>query len=73
MQPIHWQKSTYSGDGSNCVEVAATPVAVRIRDSKKTRGPHLIIHPLPWTLFISYTASSNCSPQSTGERSSLDN
>ncbi|MCX4558395.1 DUF397 domain-containing protein [Streptomyces phaeochromogenes] len=24
MQAIDWQKSTYSGDGSNCVYVAAT-------------------------------------------------
>ncbi|KUL30100.1 DUF397 domain-containing protein [Streptomyces regalis] len=24
MQTTHWQKSTYSGDGSNCVYVAAT-------------------------------------------------
>ncbi|WP_327317961.1 DUF397 domain-containing protein [Streptomyces sp. NBC_01235] len=23
MQPLHWQKSSYSGDGSNCVNVAA--------------------------------------------------
>ncbi|MFF4018396.1 DUF397 domain-containing protein [Streptomyces sp. NPDC001843] len=25
MQTLAWQKSTYSGDGSNCVYVAATP------------------------------------------------
>ncbi|MFF3503170.1 DUF397 domain-containing protein [Streptomyces sp. NPDC003247] len=25
MPPLHWQKSTYSGDGSNCLYVAATP------------------------------------------------
>jgi hypothetical protein len=31
---IHWQKSTYSGDSSNCVYVAATPTgAVHLRES----------------------------------------
>lgn len=34
MRTIHWQKSTYSGDGSNCVYVAATPTgAVHLRES----------------------------------------
>ncbi|GHA40883.1 hypothetical protein GCM10010372_46170 [Streptomyces tauricus] len=29
-----WQKSTYSGDGSNCVYVAATPTGtVHLRES----------------------------------------
>jgi hypothetical protein len=31
---IHWQKSTYSGDGSNCVYVAApTPAEIHLRES----------------------------------------
>jgi hypothetical protein len=29
-----WRKSTHSGDGNNCVEVAALPVHVGVRDSK---------------------------------------
>ncbi|MDX3756441.1 DUF397 domain-containing protein [Streptomyces mirabilis] len=34
MRTIHWQKSTYSGDGSNCVYVAATPTGtVHLRES----------------------------------------
>ena len=29
-----WQKSTYSGDASNCVYIAATPTnAIRLRES----------------------------------------
>ena len=29
-----WQKSTYSGDGSNCVYVASAPAnAIRLRES----------------------------------------
>jgi len=31
---IHWQKSTYSGDGSNCVYVAApAPDTINLRES----------------------------------------
>lgn len=39
-----WRKSSYSGGGGqNCVEVAAVPGAVAIRDSKDPDGPiHLV-------------------------------
>ncbi|MFF0017914.1 DUF397 domain-containing protein [Streptomyces sp. NPDC005374] len=57
MQPIHWQKSTYSGDGSNCVEIAAAPAAIHVRDSKNAEGPHLAFPTAAWTQFISHTAS----------------
>jgi hypothetical protein len=34
VQTIPWQKSTYSGDGSNCVYVAAAPDGtIRLRES----------------------------------------
>lgn len=34
MQTTHWQKSSYSGDGSNCIYVAApTPNTVYLRES----------------------------------------
>ncbi|MEU9877249.1 DUF397 domain-containing protein [Streptomyces phaeochromogenes] len=34
MHAIDWQKSTYSGDGSNCVYVAATFTgAIHLRES----------------------------------------
>lgn len=35
MHTLHWQKSTYSGDSTNCVHVAATPCgdAVHLRES----------------------------------------
>ncbi|HET9380992.1 MAG TPA: DUF397 domain-containing protein [Streptomyces sp.] len=33
---MNWRKSTYSsgGDGDTCVEIAALPTRIRIRDSK---------------------------------------
>ncbi|MEU3620376.1 DUF397 domain-containing protein [Streptomyces sp. NPDC006872] len=34
MQPLHWQKSSYSGDGSNCVNIAADPTGtLHLRES----------------------------------------
>ncbi|MFE2215941.1 DUF397 domain-containing protein [Streptomyces canus] len=58
MQPIHWRKSTYSGDGSNCVEIAMTPTTIHIRDSKNTEGPFLAFPSFTWASFVSHTASA---------------
>ena len=57
MQTLRWQKSTYSGDGSNCVEIATTPTTIHIRDSKNPTGPHLTLRATAWTDFLSHTAS----------------
>ncbi|MFC4050464.1 DUF397 domain-containing protein [Actinomadura syzygii] len=38
----NWRKSTYSdSSGGNCVEVAALPLVVGVRDSKDPDGPVL--------------------------------
>jgi hypothetical protein len=39
--PHRWRKSSYSGSGPNCVELAGT--LDRIRDSKHPTGPTLHI------------------------------
>ncbi|WP_079141297.1 DUF397 domain-containing protein [Streptomyces sp. LUP47B] len=57
MQNLQWRKSTYSGDSSNCVEIAATPAVIHIRDSKNAEGPHLAFPFVAWTHFLSHTAS----------------
>ncbi|MGW5292757.1 DUF397 domain-containing protein [Streptomyces bacillaris] len=50
---LHWFKSSYSnGDGGACVEVAAHPAAVHIRDSKVTDGPVLTVEPAAWGAFV---------------------
>ncbi len=56
MQTLDWQKSTYSGDGSNCLEIAATPTTVLVRDSKNPSGPRLALLPATWADFASYAA-----------------
>lgn len=35
---LTWYKSSYSGSQENCVEIAAEPGAVHIRDSKNPRA-----------------------------------
>ena len=57
MHPIHWRKSSYSGDGSNCVEIATTPTVIHVRDSKKPGGPSLAFPTAAWTCFIWHTTS----------------
>jgi uncharacterized protein DUF397 len=50
-----WRKSSYSGSGNNCVEVATadgTPV-IAIRDSKNPEGGHLTFRAAAWAAFLS--------------------
>ncbi|MEV5674172.1 DUF397 domain-containing protein [Streptomyces sp. NPDC052164] len=55
---LEWFKSSYSssGDGNDCVEVATTPVAVHVRDSKNAHGPRLAVSRAAWTGFVPYAA-----------------
>ncbi|MCL6290466.1 DUF397 domain-containing protein [Streptomyces sp. 43Y-GA-1] len=53
---LRWFRSSYSdsSNGSECVEVAATPGAVHVRDSKNVRGPRLALAPTAWAAFLPY-------------------
>ncbi|GHE85441.1 DUF397 domain-containing protein [Streptomyces longispororuber] len=54
---LEWFKSSHStADGPSCVEVAATPRTVHVRDSKDPDGPQLTITPAAWADFIRRTA-----------------
>ncbi|GAA2387165.1 DUF397 domain-containing protein [Streptomyces glaucosporus] len=54
---LTWIKSSHSADdGPACVEVAATPATVHVRDSKRIQGPHLAIAPNAWAGFLAYAA-----------------
>ncbi|GAA2409798.1 DUF397 domain-containing protein [Streptomyces glaucosporus] len=54
---LEWIKSSHSSnDGPDCVEVAATPGTVHVRDSKDVQGPRLAFTPEAWDSFVSYTA-----------------
>jgi hypothetical protein len=47
-----WRKSSYSGSGNNCVEVAQTVAACAVRDSKNPDGGHLIFGAAAWAAFL---------------------
>ncbi|MFG3546712.1 DUF397 domain-containing protein [Streptomyces sp. NPDC047725] len=55
-----WFKSSYSSgtDGNSCVELALTPGAVHVRDSKNCpgEGPRLALTPAAWASFLPYVS-----------------
>ncbi|MGQ4415205.1 DUF397 domain-containing protein [Streptomyces sp. SAS_269] len=56
-EALQWFKSSYSGsEGGACLEVAASPQAIHIRDSKQQPSadrPTLHLSPATWAAFIS--------------------
>ncbi|MER6747184.1 DUF397 domain-containing protein [Streptomyces fungicidicus] len=54
---LGWIKSSYStSDGPSCVEVAATPGTIHVRDSKIPDGPRLALTPTTWATFLPYAS-----------------
>lgn len=47
-----WRKSSFSVGNGECVEVAAGPAGVRVRDSKNPDGPVLVFNPDEWAAFL---------------------
>ncbi|HEX3790493.1 MAG TPA: DUF397 domain-containing protein [Pseudonocardiaceae bacterium] len=47
-----WRKSSRSGGGNDCVEMAVTEKVTAVRDSKNSTGPRLTFGPLSWTEFL---------------------
>lgn len=57
-EPLAWRKSSYSGAGPDCVEVAITTEAAAVRDSKDPHGPTLTFPAATFTRFL-----HSCTPQ----------
>ena len=49
---LQWRKSSYSGSGNNCVEVATMAAAVAVRDSKNPDRGHLVFETRVWRAFV---------------------
>ncbi|MFI6035511.1 DUF397 domain-containing protein [Streptomyces sp. NPDC051315] len=56
---LAWFKSSYSDSSnpSDCVEVAASPGTVHVRDSKRAAGPRLQLSPKAWADFVPYASA----------------
>ncbi|MFD4642978.1 DUF397 domain-containing protein [Lentzea sp. NPDC058436] len=53
-----WRKSSYTGDGNNCVEVGQ---GVGIRDSKAP-ATHLPVSAAAWSAFLRLTSAEVAAP-----------
>ncbi|WP_043621680.1 DUF397 domain-containing protein [Nonomuraea candida] len=52
LSQAEFHKSSFSGSGNNCVEVATNlPGVVVVRDSKDRNGPCLVFTPSEWDAF----------------------
>jgi Domain of unknown function (DUF397) len=47
-----WRKSSYSGQGNTCVEVATLSGVTAVRDSKDPSGPVLRFASAQWRQFL---------------------
>ena len=47
-----WRKSSHSGSGNQCVEVARIGAAFAVRDSKNPSGGHLTFDAAGWNAFL---------------------
>lgn len=59
---LAWFKSSYSNDqGGACIEVAASHLAIHVRDSKDKAGPRLAFSPSAWADFVAFAAEAQVS------------
>ncbi|MYU12706.1 DUF397 domain-containing protein [Streptomyces sp. SID8361] len=49
MSQLNWRKSTFSENQANCVEIAAAPDGIRMRESDE---PDAVIHTTPAALGV---------------------
>ncbi|THC54044.1 DUF397 domain-containing protein [Streptomyces sp. A1499] len=57
LDALAWLKSSHSaGDGGECVEVAARPGRVHVRDSKDVSRAALTVGATAWAAFIGFAA-----------------
>jgi hypothetical protein len=49
-----WRKSTFSGNGGNCVEVATDATRVLVRDTKDRQRTVLEFGAEPWKRFVAF-------------------
>lgn len=60
MRELEWRKSSRSGKTGACVEVAMTPSARAVRDSKAPDGGQLRVSARQWVAFLSRVKAGRC-------------
>ncbi|MFI6942907.1 DUF397 domain-containing protein [Streptomyces sp. NPDC050418] len=59
-EELVWFKSSHSGGGGGeCIEIAARPHAIHIRDSKQPEAAQLTTTPAGWTAFVAYACGAS--------------
>ncbi|MCX4764341.1 DUF397 domain-containing protein [Streptomyces sp. NBC_01275] len=58
IRDLVWFKSSYSSssEGDSCIEIATTPVAIHVRDSKVADGPTFNVASAAWTEFVAHAS-----------------
>jgi len=59
---LPWRKSSYSGQGANCVGVAPLRDGIAVRDSKDANGPVLSFPADVWSAFIGAVKDGQLAP-----------
>ncbi|WLQ42835.1 DUF397 domain-containing protein [Streptomyces laculatispora] len=52
LEAAAWRKSSYSGQGGDCIEVAGLTTRTAVRDSKNPTGPALVLSDRAWAAFV---------------------
>lgn len=64
---MQWRKATYSsGNGGNCIEIAAGDRGIVVRDSKDPDGPRLTFGTKTWQAFAAKVKSERSLPSKLG-------
>ncbi|HKN95995.1 MAG TPA: DUF397 domain-containing protein [Pseudonocardiaceae bacterium] len=53
-----WRKSSHSGGGNDCVEIAEDAAGTAVRDSKNPDGPRLRFGAADWSAFLDGVSSA---------------
>ncbi|MEV6980380.1 DUF397 domain-containing protein [Sphaerisporangium sp. NPDC051017] len=59
---VSWWKSSFSGGGNDCVEIAKIDDTIALRDSKRPGGPILRFGRSEWKAFLDHLRTDGLAP-----------